>query len=197
MSMAKTLEAMKSALVALTNSIDLVRHEYTANWRHGIPARAAQLEAMKQEVEAHDAAIAGLRDAIVELKAASGEPFGWHTESPGSNFGRFTRSPNVASLLRDLGREVTELFSHPAPARGVSGWQPIETAPRDGSIFLAYRPLAANSNDPVYQLVCGVHYVKHVWPSTIPDGYDDTNYTSGVAKATHWLKLEAPQWQTE
>jgi hypothetical protein len=52
---------LKRALEALENSIDLVQHEYTANWRHGVPTRAAQLAALKADLDVHEAAITDIR----------------------------------------------------------------------------------------------------------------------------------------
>jgi hypothetical protein len=71
-------------------------------------------------------------------------------------------------------------------------WQPIETAPRDGSKFLAYRPLAENSSDPVMKVVCGLPNDGGCWAKTVPPGYDDTNFTDGSCKATHWMPLPPP-----
>jgi hypothetical protein len=55
---------MQQALEALEESIDLVRHEYTSDWRHGLETRRAQLTSMKAGVEAHEAAIVALRNAL-------------------------------------------------------------------------------------------------------------------------------------
>jgi hypothetical protein len=55
---------MQMALEALTESRDTVWNEYTADWRHGMPTRKAQLDGMKEMCEAHDAAIAALRERL-------------------------------------------------------------------------------------------------------------------------------------
>lgn len=52
---------LRQALDALTESIDTMRNEHAADWRHGIPTRAAQLQAGAETVAAHEAAIAALR----------------------------------------------------------------------------------------------------------------------------------------
>lgn len=78
----------------------------------------------------------------------------------------------------------------------MSEWQPIETAPRDGTMFIAYRPLAWKSQDPVIRLVRGLAYSSHLWECTIPEGMDDTNFTDGSCKATHWHPLPLPPGAT-
>lgn len=57
-------EIMQQALDALENSVDTVQHEYDADWRHGIPTRKAQLDGMKECLDAHIAAITALRDRL-------------------------------------------------------------------------------------------------------------------------------------
>lgn len=71
-------------------------------------------------------------------------------------------------------------------------WLDIETAPRDGSVILAYRPLAHKTNDPIISIVKSVPYDNECWESTIPEGMKPDNYTDGYCKATHWMPLPAP-----
>jgi hypothetical protein len=72
-------------------------------------------------------------------------------------------------------------------ARTESGWLPIETAPRDGSWFIAYRPLAMKTNDHTFEIVQGV---KH--PTTSPQGV--VHYTDRWCHPTHWMPLpEVPK----
>lgn len=63
-------EVMRKALEALENSLDLVQAEYTDNWRHGLPTRAAQLDGLKRLAEDHASAITALRAEIERLGAA-------------------------------------------------------------------------------------------------------------------------------
>lgn len=65
-----TIEVMRKALDALENSLDLVQAEYTDNWRHGLPTRAAQLDGLKRLAEDHASAIEALRAEIERLGAA-------------------------------------------------------------------------------------------------------------------------------
>ena len=63
----KELEAaLKQALEALEESIDTVRHNYEADWRHGYPTRKAQLNSMKQGVEDHEHAITAIKAALAQ-----------------------------------------------------------------------------------------------------------------------------------
>jgi len=72
-------------------------------------------------------------------------------------------------------------------------WQPIETAPKDGTRILLYRPLAERTNDDPIEIKRGVPRDEGCWEETIPPGMDATNYTDGACKATHWMPLpEAP-----
>jgi len=71
----------------------------------------------------------------------------------------------------------------------LSGWLPIETAPKDGTRFIAYRPLALRTHDPEVSLVQGSEYDRGCWDSTVPEGMDSSNFTSGYCKATHWMPL--------
>lgn len=74
-------------------------------------------------------------------------------------------------------------------------WQPIETAPRDGTTVLLYRPLAGKTHDPVVIIGRSVPYNGHSWPATIPEGVSADgpgNYTDRVCYATHWQPLPEP-----
>jgi len=78
-----------------------------------------------------------------------------------------------------------------AKVRG-DGWRPIESAPKDGSFILVYRPLAGKSNDPVVALKRGVDYNNHCWECTVPEGKEPLNYTDGSCFPTHWMPLPTP-----
>lgn len=72
-------------------------------------------------------------------------------------------------------------------------WQPIETAPRDGTKILLYRPLAEKTNDEPIDIKRGVPRDNGCWEETIPAGLSAENYTDGACRATHWMPLpEAP-----
>ena len=59
-------QLLQQALDALKNSVDTVQHEYDADWRHGLPTRKAQLDGMKECLDAHIAAIASLRERLAQ-----------------------------------------------------------------------------------------------------------------------------------
>jgi hypothetical protein len=67
-------EAAQAALDALTESVDLVQNAYDENWRHGLPARAAQLAAEKTALDAHKSAIEALRTALAAQPAPDAMP---------------------------------------------------------------------------------------------------------------------------
>jgi hypothetical protein len=69
--------------------------------------------------------------------------------------------------------------------KGVPGWQPIETAPRDGSEIVVYRPLAHETSDPHITIARTVPY-----PRTSPQGVE--HYTDRVCHPTHWMPLPNP-----
>ena len=71
-------------------------------------------------------------------------------------------------------------------------WLPIETAPRDGTKFLAYRPLAPLTQDPVIKIVTGTANNRGCWKASVPLGMSAENYTNGLCRATHWMPLPAP-----
>lgn len=55
---------LKQAKDALIESVYLVREAYRTNWRHGIPARKAQLDAEKAALDAHEKAISDIEAAL-------------------------------------------------------------------------------------------------------------------------------------
>lgn len=65
---------LQQALEALEESIDLVRHEYKTDWRHGMPTRKAQLDGMKKGVEFHEKAITALRERLAQPEQ---QPIAW------------------------------------------------------------------------------------------------------------------------
>jgi len=77
-------------------------------------------------------------------------------------------------------RQIRALLT---PANG--GWQPIETAPKDGRQILAFRPAAPAYGDEQI-VICRTTAAKNfAW-----DGGD--NYTDRANTATHWQPLPPP-----
>ena len=73
-------------------------------------------------------------------------------------------------------------------------WKCIKTEPPkfDGRRALVFRPLAEESNDEpiaVKRLYGGNH---RCWKSTVPEGQEPYNPTSGACHVTHWADVEPP-----
>ena len=62
---------LKQAKDALIESVYLVREAYRTNWRHGIPARKAQLDAEKAALDAHEKAISDIEAALAAQQPAT------------------------------------------------------------------------------------------------------------------------------
>lgn len=73
----------------------------------------------------------------------------------------------------------------------VAGWQPIESAPKDGRLALVYRPLAQESGDEPIAIKRLTGGDGHCWPCTVPEGATPTNPTDGSCHVTHWQPLPA------
>ena len=58
----RLIALLKKQHEALENSIDTVANEYHDDWRHGLPSRQKQLDAMAKMLELH-------REAIAEYEA--------------------------------------------------------------------------------------------------------------------------------
>ena len=63
-----TRAILQQALDALTESVDLVRHNYETNWRHGIPTRKAQLDSYKHDLDAHEKVIADIQAVLAKAE---------------------------------------------------------------------------------------------------------------------------------
>lgn len=88
-----------------------------------------------------------------------------------------------------LGRSGTHDIARGAIAE-VQRWRPIETAPRDGTWFIAYRPLAMATGDKTVDIVQGVDH-----PTTSPQGI--VHWTSRWCHPTHWIPLPVPPKQVD
>ena len=99
--------------------------------------RITELESqLAQRFDAADVATAaaqGFRDGVASV-AASAESEPVATIKSWTN-GSYWRNYNVVFHRDDL-PVGTDLYTHPSPPEGMAGWQPIETAPKDGQAIL-------------------------------------------------------------
>jgi hypothetical protein len=79
----------------------------------------------------------------------------------------------------------------------MTGWQPIETAPKDGRMALVFRPLARNSNDEPVAIKRLMDTDHSCWESTVPPGAQPCNPTDGLCHVTHWMPLPPPPEQSQ
>ena len=73
------------------------------------------------------------------------------------------------------------------PGASVSAWQPIETAPKDGSRFLA-----TFFNDHVRENGVPQVDVLYWFPQNDPDGFWETVNYEPLDEWTHWMPLPKP-----
>ena len=103
---------------------------------------------------------------------------------------------NLTELL--IGCEIPEgniyleaidtFIKHSIALHAGNEWQPIDTAPKDGTEIIAYRPLAHESNDP-YICICKTT----PYESTSKQGFK--HFTDRYCHPTHWIPLPQPPEQ--
>jgi hypothetical protein len=77
-------------------------------------------------------------------------------------------------------------------------WQPIETAPKDGTHIIGYDP-----SDSIYAGVKGIHWIPE--EKRMFDGHEITRkgywaksvHDCCVEKPTHWMPLPKPPTETK
>ena len=69
-------------------------------------------------------------------------------------------------------------------------WQDISTAPKDGRLIIVYRPLAAETGDPLIKIT---HMNRY--PQKSPQGVK--HYADCWCHPTHWLPLPPPPGSSE
>ena len=75
-------------------------------------------------------------------------------------------------------------LSIPAPFQACHGWQPIETAPKDGRVIMLASEFGAIGHgwwdDPAPEHACWITYQIGRFPNPMPPDF------------THWMPLPAP-----
>lgn len=108
-------------------------------------------------------------------------------------FAECSFAEEVEALLRDLLALLSAGGS--APRVEPLTWQPIETAPRDGSAFRAYHPDLVhadfNPSGSVEACFDGEQIVGAVW-----NGCHDI-WNTTLIEPTHWMPLPAPPSREE
>jgi len=100
-----------------------------------------------------------------------------------------TENDELRKLLEASNEELSTVKQQRDALVAAQQWQPIETAPKDGTEILLYRPLAGKTHDPIIGIYRGVPRDNGCWEETIPPGMSGENYTSGFCKPTHWMPL--------
>jgi hypothetical protein len=105
------------------------------------------------------------------------------------HFQPYITTPQIVTLANEMAEAIRGAISR--HAQDAEGWRPIETAPKDGTVVLLYRPLAERTLDPVMTIRKTTANPRHCWPATIPEGADGLNFTEGSCFATHWMPIPA------
>jgi hypothetical protein len=149
-----SITAIKQAVEALTDSVDLVRNEYqdAVDLYGCYPTRAARINGLLSGLKAHEDAITALRTAIQE--AESVKPVAWDIEESVLAIHRIVKSAASFSTKEDaLRSELKSVFlagrAQPAPKQEPvpAGYQLVPVEPTDKMVQaslhldLSYMPL--------------------------------------------------------
>ena len=140
--------------------------------------------------------------ALAALRSMPAEPYAYAVYFPDQPTEELVH--DLDELLDDMtNREhtITELFSTQPPAEAVrmsEAWQPIETAPRDGSVFVAARFVEGEQPDPDFDYELG-HYKPLVFDRyeeagdnlfrKVPEQVYDWHGFNNFGRMTHWMPL--------
>lgn len=91
---------------------------------------------------------------------------------------------SASTKITLLIRRVCELEAEIERLRALTEWQPIETAPKDGTQFLGIR--MGGHNDPTFFLIEGLH-MKYATHQT----WNGAGGQYGI-RLTHWMPLPNP-----
>lgn len=129
----------------------------------------------QEEAERVGAAFLEMEYSMVATLSADGVAVSFHGD------GRVTgshklKAEEAAHAILDLGREVYG-----------SAWQPIETAPKDGTDFLAYGP--GGVGDRKIMAVMHASESGEFWRLSHVSGWE---YDVDIEEPTHWMPLTGP-----
>ena len=151
-------------------------------------SRITELESqLAQRFDAADMATAaaqGFMDGVASV-AASAESEPVATIKSWTN-GSYWRNYNVVFHRDDL-PVGTDLYTHPSPPEGMAGWQPIETAPKDGSYLLLWEQY---SHPPFVGYWSGGRWSVSHEHVDAEGGWDGANVVDALSMPiTHWMPL--------
>ena len=130
--------------------------------------------------------------ALAALRSMPAEPVAWYDVENG----QIISAPRWYS---DGGRTEAPLYATPPTAPVLSeAWQPIETAPRDGSVFVAAKFVEGETPDPDFDYELG-HYKPLVFDRyeeagdnlfrKVPEQVYDWHGFNNFGRMTHWMPL--------
>ncbi len=103
-----------------------------------------------------------------------------------AEYGHTTVGQDIAAAILVI-KDFHQKAALAAQVQDVAGWQPIETAPKDGRTILAYFPLEGLGKD--WERVMPVKYRESMMPEPwIFAGRAASSYSTGP---THWMPLPA------
>ena len=155
-------------------------------------ARITELESqLAQRFDAADMATAaaqGFRDGVASVSAGS-EPVAWQYRSvrdKGLWFDCTEERAKQRAAHPDKW-DVRYLYTNPYPKEGMAGWQPIETAPKDGSYLLLWEQY---SDAPFVGYWSGGSWSVSHEHVDAEGGWDGANVVDALSMPiTHWMPL--------
>ena len=190
-----------AAMIARITELEAARFAYasefapTSDGDPDVSSIHANIRALKvqlaQRFDAADVATAaaqGFRDGMASVSPVS-EPVAWQYRSvrdKGLWFDCTEERAQQRAAHPDKW-DVRYLYSHPSPPEGMAGWQPIETAPMDGSYLLLWEQY---SDAPFVGYWSGGSWSVSHEHVDAEGGWDGANVVDALSMPiTHWMPL--------